>query len=184
MHRSNFLGSRAVLAAAAALSVALGVQAALPGGAAASWCFDDPVIQIGDTMVETTVGVAADPAFIAAHVKGATITYYLPENVPHAKVRATLTPYFAETVVFKSNGLKVQKGQPIPVTITVSFQSDVALPAQMVNTAQSAAKGPQKQPAQGVPVGLTTFGTTTVNGVSTHALVNGERASVFLAPGY
>lgn len=127
-----------------------------------TWSFDDPVIQIGNEMVETTVGVYGDPAWVSAHVKSATITYHLPANVKAAKVRSTSAPYFAEFVQFVYDGAPVQPGQPVPVAVVVTFQTDAIgadAPAQMVNTVQSAARGPQTGPAQGNAVTVTTYGT-------------------------
>lgn len=138
-----------------------------------SWCFDDPVVQVGNEMVQTTVGVWGDPGWVSAHVHAATITYHLPANVKGAKVKATTTPYFAENVVFVSDKPASLPGQPIVVDVSVSFATDAqgahAL-AQMVNTAQGKSKGPQNAPKQGLPFTLTTFGDAT-GGLSAAGIV-------------
>jgi hypothetical protein len=166
VHRSQFIASRAALAVAAAISVAFGVQAAHPGGAAASWCFDDPVVQIGGSMVETTVGIAADPSVIAAHVHGATITYALPANALHSVVRYTSSPYFPERIVFTTSTATWIPGLPVPVKVTVAFQSDLTLPTQVINTAEPASQGAEQSPSQGTPFTMTSFGTTATPSVA------------------
>jgi hypothetical protein len=149
-----------------------------------TWCFDDPVIQIGNEMVETTVGVYGDPAWVSTHVKSATITYHLPVNTKAAKVRSTSAPYFAEVVQFVYDGAPVQYGQPVPVTVVVTFQTDAigaGAPAQMVNTVQSATKGPQTGPAQGNAVTVTTYGDTR-SGLTASGLVpSGEWGNMHAA---
>ena len=145
-----------------------------------TWCFDDPVIQIGNEMVETTVGVYGDPAWVSTHVKSATITYHLPSNTKAAKVRSTSTPYFAENVQFAYDSAPIQPGQPVPVTVVVTFQTDAVgagAPAQMVNTVQSAAKGAQSAPAEGDAITVTTRGDTR-SGLTASGLVpSGEWGS-------
>lgn len=135
------------------------------------WCFDDPVIQVGPYMLETTVGVLGDPTFVHAHVTSATITYYLPVGVHGEKVKSTTTPSFPEHVVFATSDVTTWKhNQPMPVTVTVSFVSNVPLQAQMVNTTQIATKGPQQAPKQGAWVS-TAFGSTSAGVSATGALV-------------
>lgn len=154
---------------AAAIGVAalgLGAQHTPSAHAYEEWCFDDPVVQVGNNMVQTTIGIAGAPAYVRAHVHEATITYHLPSNVPAAKVIATDAPYFAEKVVFFSTGVPVLPGQPIPVLVTLSFQTDLVgqlLVSQVNNTTQPAAAGAQTAPSQGKPFTTSSYGLTLLN---------------------
>lgn len=138
-----------------------------------SWCFDDPVVQIGNEMVQTTVGVYGEPSWIRAHVQSATITYHLPSNVHGAKVKSTTTPYFAENVVFDYDEPAVPKGQPVSTSVSVTFKTDAVgarAMVQMVNTVQSAGKGPQTGPDQGAAFTVTTVGSASA-GLTASGLV-------------
>jgi hypothetical protein len=154
----------AVVAAGAALAFLL---PQLSQSALASWCFDDPVVQVGNNMVETTIGIAAAPGYVRAHVRSATITYHLPANlVSQAKVIYSTSPYFAESVRFVSNGTIAQPGQPIPVAVTVAFQTDLlgqVLFTQVNNTTQPAGWGAQTQPDQGTSFTTSSYGLTLLN---------------------
>lgn len=166
----------------AALAIVLGgalLFKATSAHAYEEWCFDDPVIQVGNTMVQTTVGVLGDPAYVRAHVKSATITYYLPQGVKHAKVLSTTTPYFAENVVFVTSSAKSSHDDLLtPISVSVSFNSDVSLPAQMINTVQSASKGPQKHADEGTPISAAF--TTTSSGATAAGIIWSPTGSTLL----
>ena len=152
------------LAATAALAFLL-PQLSPP--AFASWCFDDPVVQVGNNYVETTIGIAAAPTYVKAHVRAATITYHLPSDlVSQAKVIYSTSPYFAESVRFVSTGVPTVPGQPIAVSVTVAFQTDLlgqVLFTQVDNTTQPTGWGAQTQPDQGTSFTTSSYGLTLLN---------------------
>jgi hypothetical protein len=155
-----------MLLAAAAIVASAGFAMAHSSPTYASWCFDDPVVQVGNNFVQTTIGIDADPAYIRAHVRSATLTYHLPSNVPAAVVLSTSTPYFPESVKFVSTGIPVAPGQPIPVSVTVSFQTDLLgqlLLTRVDNTTQPDSQGAQTGPSQGQSFTTTTPGLTLLN---------------------
>lgn len=152
------------VAASAALAFML-PQLAQP--ALASWCFDDPVVQVGNNYVETTIGIAAAPSYVKAHVRSATITYHLPSNlVSQARTISTSTPYFAESVRFVSTGVPAKPGQPISVSVTIAFQTDLLgqiLISQVDNTTQPSSAGAPTQPDQGTSFTTRSYGLTLLN---------------------
>lgn len=155
-----------VILAAVAIAASAAFALAHTAPTYASWCFDDPVVQVGNNFVQTTIGIDADPAYIRAHVRSATITYHLPSNVPAAKVLSTSTPYFPENVRFVSTGVPVSPGQPITVSVTVSFQTDLLgqlLLTRVDNTTQPASQGAQSGPSQGQSFTTTSPGLTLLN---------------------
>lgn len=156
----------AALAAAGAAALAF-MLPQMTQPALASWCFDDPVIQVGNNYVETTIGIAAAPSYVKAHVRSATITYHLPSNlVAEARTISTSTPYFAESVRFVSTGVPALPGQPIAVSVTVAFQTDLlgqVLISQVDNTTQPASAGAQTRPDQGASFTTRSYGLTLLN---------------------
>jgi len=131
-------GSLAVIFALFALvlfSTALKPHRAL---ADLAWCIDDPIVTINGITVSTQIGVLGSPAAVQRGVHKATIVYRLPAGVSASVVSTTRT-YFHEKVVFVNSGAAWAPGQPLPVSVTVSFVANGAFQTQMINTSAKGA---------------------------------------------
>ncbi len=98
-----------------------------PASADVAWCWNDPVVQIGTTYVSIDIGVSGDPAKVSI----AYVTIAVPQNVSTA-VLFVEKQAFNEKVSFVQTADVWRAGQPIPVTVTVSFRANQQMPAAMV----------------------------------------------------
>jgi hypothetical protein len=119
---------RAAVAGLILLTLSM-VAAAMPLPAAADiiWCWDDPVVLIGGRTVSISVGVYDDPLTVMRDVEVAHVTIIVPNGVSTLLVAST-NLYFPERVTFVKRGAWTP-GQPIPVTVTVTFEARRDLPA-------------------------------------------------------
>jgi hypothetical protein len=139
----------ALLAALTGVSlVAGGLLQAGTARADFSWCWDDPVVSIGGITLSTTIGVQADPSQLN-NGSSAWIVYAVPAGVSTALVSDTTT-YFKEHVSFTTSTVPWTPGQPIPVTVTLSFNQNNTFPAQMRTTEGSSTLSTVSGAANGV----------------------------------
>ena len=97
-----------------------------PSAFADIWCFDDPVVSINGQQVKLDVGVQGSSTYLRKTVSGAIVTVAVPAGVSTALVYLQKGP-FPETVRFVQSATVWSTGQPIPVTVTVSFTSTAKL---------------------------------------------------------
>ncbi|HZQ34507.1 MAG TPA: hypothetical protein VFD32_01150, partial [Dehalococcoidia bacterium] len=109
-----------------------------PAHASEDWCFDDPVLVIGARSLRINLGVQGTPAQVAASVSSAEITVYVPQGVlaslslgdsVHFPEHVRIVPVPGGSLLGGVLGGLI--GQPIPVTIAVSWQANAALPTQI-----------------------------------------------------
>ena len=119
-----------------------------PASADISWCFDDPVVNINGIVVNTVFGVQADAAQLnnGSH---AFVVYSLPAGVSAALISDT-NSYFKEHVSFVPSGAAWTPGQPVPVTVTLTFNQNHSFPAQMTNTVNNRTVATASGTADGV----------------------------------
>lgn len=67
-----------------------------PAFASWDWCWDDPIVQIGNHQVTIDVGVPADQQ---DHVSGGTVTVHVPRNVHAYVVSEIPNPLGLDTVI-------------------------------------------------------------------------------------
>ena len=113
--------------------LALSLIAALalaPASASASteWCWGDPVVKIGTEVVTINVGVQERSTVVRKHVRAATIVIELPEGVS-TSVEKTTSKHFPEVTQFRRVSTSWQPGQPVPVTVIVTFDATADMPA-------------------------------------------------------
>jgi hypothetical protein len=100
------------------------------------WCVGDPIVLVNGVQLQTYVGVYTDSSLVKSQVQGAVVTYAVPAGVTISLEMAT-SPYFPEQVRFTTSTVAWTPGQPIPVTVSVQFQTTTSLQTELVNQATS-----------------------------------------------
>ena len=101
-----------------------------PATASASteWCWRDPVVKIGTEVVTINVGVQGRSTAVRKHVQTAHITIEVPEGVSVSDEKTT-SRHFPEVTQFRRVATSWQPGQPVPVTVIVTFDATADMPA-------------------------------------------------------
>jgi hypothetical protein len=116
--------SLAMLVAAATLVAPRAVAAS------ADWCWDDPIVVIGGRSVSINIGVYGAPADVRRNVSAADVTIYVPAGTV-AFLSVSANRFFRENVEFVPVSGGALAGQPIPVTVVVTFRATKEMPAAM-----------------------------------------------------
>jgi hypothetical protein len=117
--------ARLLLALLGALLLCAGMVVHSPASAVAdeTWCWGDPVVQIGTSTISIIVGARGDPASLSANITAADIVIVVPRGVS-TRVLSITNPYFPEQVTFVTSGATWRGGpQPIPVSVVVRFHA-------------------------------------------------------------
>jgi len=129
--------ARLLLAIALLLPLA-GLLHAPPAHASEDWCFDDPVLLIGARSLRVNLGVQGTAAQVAAAVSSADITVYVPQGVLATLALGNSVRFPEHVRIVQVPGGSLLSGllggligQPIPVTIVVSWQATATLPTQI-----------------------------------------------------
>jgi len=123
------------LVPAAVAGVALLSAGLVQSGAAEAswgWCADDPIVLVNGAPLQTTVGVYADSTTVSRQVRGATVTYTVPASVS-ISLKMANNVYWPENVVLAHSNAAWSPGQPVSVSVSVTFDSAASLPAQLLN---------------------------------------------------
>ncbi len=104
-----------------------------PAASADMWCFDDPVVSLNGQQVTLDVGAAGTSTYLHKTIAGATITVAVPAGVSTALVLLQNKPW-PETVRFVQSQTVWSPGQPLPVTVTVSFSSSAKVLTELAAT--------------------------------------------------
>ena len=103
-----------------------------PATASASteWCWGDPVVRIGNQVVSINVGVQGKGSHVKKQVQRAHVVITVPAGVSTALLKTT-SKHFPEVTQFRQTNAAWQPGQPVPVTVVVTFDASADLPAAM-----------------------------------------------------
>jgi hypothetical protein len=101
-----------------------------PAAAQATWCWDDPIIEVNGHRININIGVQGSPDLVARSVQHAHVTVYVPRGAEYRLIANTST-FFPESVDF------VEVSRPSQIGVTVDFTATRNLPAMMVISTQS-----------------------------------------------
>jgi hypothetical protein len=94
-----------------------------PAFASWDWCWDDPIVQIGNHQVRIDVGVPADQQ---DHVSGGTVTVHVPRNV-HADVVSDVPNPLGLDTVIKHDASDGQSSVDVLVNADKSLKVEVQI---------------------------------------------------------
>lgn len=120
---------------------------AVPRGAAHAddWCWDDPVVAIGNDTVSVNLGILGAPTDVGANIHSASIVVHVPAGAPTGILAAQNNPY-PEIVSFVNTDQTYRPGKPYNVEIDVTFATQKNYQAALqVGYKNPSGKGKTKQ---------------------------------------
>jgi hypothetical protein len=120
----------ALLVMVVGIVVRIAPSAAAPARAGETWCFDDPLIAVGGSLVDIQVQLPLDQLVT---MRTTTLTITIPQNVAGAVLVDDVSAFPMHTTVVAIGPLWTGSGA-LPITITATVVSASSFPMRVVAT--------------------------------------------------